>query len=321
MLGSRTIFATIYLSKDFDSVWLPVLFHKLISAGLPPYLGRRTQSFLLIGTLAWFIKITKVTYFQAIEIFRKNPSCTFISSSVIFLLFCISCSLYADNMAIRSSSSSVPTAMKVTQGALIRLEWWSAYWCLPLNPSKCEAFFFSVDPHQANLHPIFVCLIPSRTFLEVTFDRTLFFSKHVSLLKAKFFSRLKALRCISASSWGPSKESLSLLHKRCISALSWGPSKYSLTLLHKPFLYFSFIVLLNGFLFKALLTFPSWNVFTERPVALSPATSRPRVFHSSSLRRLYLLYEPFWLISSCHLMSGLFVSQSLFQFQVCPSLK
>ena len=46
------------------------------------------------------------------------------------------------------------------------------------------------------------------TFLGVTFDRTFTFSKHVSSLKAKFFPRLKALRCISASSWGPSKESL-----------------------------------------------------------------------------------------------------------------
>ena len=34
---------------------------------------------------------------------------------------------------------------------LFRLERWSEYWCLPLNPRKCEASFFSVDPHQANL--------------------------------------------------------------------------------------------------------------------------------------------------------------------------
>ena len=113
----------------------------------------------------------------------------------------VSCSLYADDLAIWSSSPSVPTAVEATQGALFRLE----HWCLPLNPSKCEASFFSVNPHQANL------LLGSRlrvnstpTFLGVTFDRTLSFSKHVSSLKAKFFPRLKALRCISAPSWGPS---------------------------------------------------------------------------------------------------------------------
>ena len=34
--GSRTILPTIDFSKAFDSVWHPALFHKLISAGLPP---------------------------------------------------------------------------------------------------------------------------------------------------------------------------------------------------------------------------------------------------------------------------------------------
>ena len=109
--------------------------------------------------------------------------------------------------------------MEATQGALFQLERWFEYWCLPLNPSKCEASFSSVDPHQANLQPHLLLLSsrlrfnPTPTFLRVTFDRTLSFSKHVSSLKAKFFPRVKALRCISASSWGPSKESFSVLYK------------------------------------------------------------------------------------------------------------
>ena len=101
----------------------------------------------------------------------------------------------------------------------------SEYWCLPLNPSKCEASFFSVDPHQANLQPNLL-LLGSRlrfnltpTFLGVTFDRTLSFSRHVSSLKARFFPCLKALRCISASSWGPSKEFLYLLYKSFLRPL------------------------------------------------------------------------------------------------------
>ena len=121
----------------------------------------------------------------------------------------VSCSLYADDLAIWSSFPSIPTAVEATQGALFRLERWSEHWCLSLNPSKCEASFFLVDPHEANLQPNLV-LLGSRlrfnltpTFLGVTFDRPLSFSKHVSSLKAKFFPRLKALRCISASSLGP----------------------------------------------------------------------------------------------------------------------
>ena len=137
----------------------------------------------------------------------------------------VSCSLYADDLAIWSSFPSVPTAVEATQKALFRLERWSEYWCLSLNPRKCEASFFSVDPCQANLQPNLLLLNsglrfnPTSTFLGVTFDHTLSFSKHLSSLKVKFFPRLKALRCISASSWGSSKESLSLLYKVFLRSL------------------------------------------------------------------------------------------------------
>ena len=94
----------------------------------------------------------------------------------------VSCSLYADDLAICSSSPSVPTAVEAKQRALFQLERWSKYWRLPLNPSKCVASLFSVDPHQANLQPN-LFLLKSRlrfnstpTFLGVTFDRTFFFS-------------------------------------------------------------------------------------------------------------------------------------------------
>ena len=76
-----------------------------------------------------------------------------------------------------------------------------------------------MDSHQANLQPNLLlrnsqlCFNPTPTFLGVIFNRTLSFSKHVSLLKATFFPCLKTLHCISASSWGPSNESLSLLCK------------------------------------------------------------------------------------------------------------
>ena len=56
-------------------------------------------------------------------------------------------------------------------------------------------------------------------FLGIIFDRALSFSKHVLSMKAKFFPRLKTLRCISASSWHPFKESLSVLYKAFLRPL------------------------------------------------------------------------------------------------------
>ena len=137
---------------------------------------------------------------------------------MISLLLCLlsSAALFiVDDLSIWFFFHSVPTALEATLGALILLERWSEYWCLPLSPRKCEVSF-SVNPHQANLQPnVFFfnslpCFNPALTFLGVTFDCTLFFSKHVSSLKANFFAGLTALRCISAFSWGPSKKALSL---------------------------------------------------------------------------------------------------------------
>ena len=228
---SRTILSTIDFSKAFDSVWHPALFHKLISAGLPSCFARWTQSFLSDRRACVVFQNHKSRSFRV----RRGVPQGSVLGPVLFSLFIndlpaslpssVSCSLYADDLAIWSYSPSVPTEVEATQGALIRLERWSEYWCLPLNAGKCEASFFSVDPHQANLQPNLFQLgsrirfNPTPTFLGVTFDRTLSFSKHVPSLKAKFFPHLKALRCISASSWGPSKESLSLLYKSFLRPL------------------------------------------------------------------------------------------------------
>ena len=111
---------------------------------------------------------------------------------------------------------------------------------------------------------------PTPTFLGVTFDYTLSFSKHVSSLKAKFFPHLKALRCISASTWCSFKESLSVLYKGFLQPLH---------------LCFTRIV---SFVNVTNRLSPKWNAFTERLVAPSPAID---LLYPTSLRRLYLSYE------------------------------
>ena len=89
--GSRTILSTIDFSKAFDSVWHPVLFHKLISAGLPPCFARWTQSFLSDRRACGFFKITKAAPFESVELFRKDPFLALyfsLSSLMIFRLLC-----------------------------------------------------------------------------------------------------------------------------------------------------------------------------------------------------------------------------------------
>ena len=138
--------------------------------------------------------------------------------------------------------------------------------------------------------------IQFQLFLGSTFDRTLSFSKHVSSLKAKFFPRLKALRCISASSWGPSKESLSLLYKTFLRSLltyaspGWFPflSATNLTNLER----------LQRAASRAIT-----GCLSSSPI--------PLLLSEASLPILRVTLTHFTLF----FMSGLFVSQPLFLFQ------
>ena len=221
----RTILASVDFSKAFDSVWHCALFHKLLSLKLPPCFVLWMRSFLSD-------RRAKVqvggSHSRSFGIRRGVPQGS-VLGLVLFILFVDNitkdllrgahASLYADDLAIWSSSPDLLKASSVVQSSLALLETWSNLWRLPLNPKKCESFFFSTDPHQATFEPRLNVLgfpllfNPTPKFLEVTFDRTLSFGAHVQSLCSKFYPRHKALRSIATASWGPTKESLSLLYK------------------------------------------------------------------------------------------------------------
>ena len=187
----------------------------------------RLNLFFLIGALVWSIKITKVVPFESVEVFRKDPFLALyfsLSSLMIFRLLWLLSSAALFTLTIWPFGPPPPRS-------LLR---WRPHkelcfdWSTGLNTgvflsirANARPPFFSVDSHQANLLLLGSRLRfnPTPTFLGVTLYRTLSFSKHISSLKAKFFLRLKALRCISASSWGPSKESLFLLCKSFLRSL------------------------------------------------------------------------------------------------------
>ena len=116
-------------------------------------------------------------------------------------------SLYADDLAIWSSSPDPFKASSVVQSSPTVLETWSNFWRLPPNPEKCESSFFSTDPHQATFQPrlnlLGIPLLFNHTpkFLGVTFDQTLSFGANVQSLCSKFYPRHKALRSIATASW------------------------------------------------------------------------------------------------------------------------
>ena len=193
------------------SCLLSISLKLLTLSGIPPFSTNlfRLASLLamlvglnlsfLIGALLWSIKITKVAPFESVEVFGKDPFLALffsLSSLMIFrpLYLLPSAALFTLTIwPFGPPPPRSPLRWRPHKELCFNWECWSEYWCLPLNLSKCEASFFSVDAHQANLQPNLLLLgshlrfNPTPTFLGATFNRTLSFSKHVSSLKAKFF--------------------------------------------------------------------------------------------------------------------------------------
>ena len=126
MPGSLTILATIDFSKAFGHVRHPTSFHKIISIGLPPCFARWTQSFFTDRRTYVVLQNYKSRSFRV----RRGVPQGSVLGPVLFFFFIndflaslpssVSCSLYADDMAIWSSSS-VPTAVEATQGVVSSL--------------------------------------------------------------------------------------------------------------------------------------------------------------------------------------------------------
>ena len=112
--GSRTILSTIDFSKAFDSDWHPALFHKLISAGLPPCFARWTQSFLSDRRACVVCQNHKRVPFESVEVFRKDPFLALyfsLSSLMIFWLLCLLPSAALFTLTIWSFGSPPPQSL------------------------------------------------------------------------------------------------------------------------------------------------------------------------------------------------------------------
>ena len=127
-----------------------ILFHKFISANLPPCFACWTQSFFFDRHTCIVFQNHKRSSFR---VCRGVPQGSilgpllfsfFINNLLASLLSSVSCSLYANDLAIWSSSPLVSVVVGATQKTLNRLECWSEYWCLPPNlrsPSLACSYF------------------------------------------------------------------------------------------------------------------------------------------------------------------------------------
>ena len=164
--GVRTVLAAVDFAKAFDSVWHSALLSKLLSLDLPLCFVEWIRSYL--SDRRSKVRICN-SYSRSFRLRRGVPQGSvlgpvlfslYINDLPTFLPTSVKTSLYADDLAIWASSPSVECATSIVQAALNRLVEWSSKWRLSLNPLKCETSFFSLDPYQSRIQPLFTFLTP-----------------------------------------------------------------------------------------------------------------------------------------------------------------
>ena len=187
--------------------------------------------FFLIGALLWFIKITKAAPFESVEVFRKDPFLALYFSPYSLMIFRLLCLLPSSVLFTLTiwPFGPIPPRSPV---------WWRPHkdLCFDWSAGLSTGVFLSI---RENVRPLSSQWIPTRLTsnptssysapASVSIPLQLFSGSPLTALfpllnmylrwRPSFSPRLKALRCISASSWGPSKESLSLLYKSFLRPL------------------------------------------------------------------------------------------------------
>ena len=182
----------------------------------------------LTSALVRFFKITKVVPFESVKVFRKDPPFLAmyfsLSSLMIFQPLCLLPSAVLFTLTIWPFGFAHPWSL---------LQWRPhKELCFDWRAGVSTGVFLSIRanvmPSSSQWIPIKLTSSPISTYsalASVSTQLQLFlgspstaltfsFSNHVSLLRAKF-----SHRCISASSWGLFKESLSVLYKSFLRSL------------------------------------------------------------------------------------------------------
>lgn len=239
--GKRSVLALLDFSKAYDTVWRADLLGALLTAGVP------VRYILWIrGLLTGRVARVRFNGEEGKSVLmRQGVPQGSVLSPLLFLFVIdrlrdvlspnLTVSLFADDVAIMSSSVDRDEAVREVESGVTAVSEWSKKHKLILNPSKCEIGFFSNAAKDSTFKPEIrldgriLTVNPEPVFLGVTYDRSLTFAPHVSKVAARVVTGCRVLGALSGHEWGWKRRQLRTVYlatshsrmKYC--AASWMP--------------------------------------------------------------------------------------------------
>ena len=139
----------------------------------------------------------------------------------------IKLSLYADDVAIWISSSSLQYCKNQIQKALNILQTWSNKWGLKFSAQKTKAMVFTIKRNILVKHKNLLKLkidnneiefVNNFKFLGLHFDSKLKWNIHIKNLQNSLISSINLLKIIRGNNWGADRHSLRMIYKTMIRA-------------------------------------------------------------------------------------------------------
>ena len=211
-MGEYCVAVCLDISSAFDSVWHHGLLSKLEKLGISGNMAKYIGSFLSGRK----IRVTHATAKSTPRHLHSGVPQGSVISPTLFTIMIndifdqvppnIQTSLYADDGAMWTSSSSLPEALQLMQTALDSVSSWSDHWGLSLAPTKTSVLIMSLRPTRSPdpllLNNVALPFVTTARFLGVTFDTRLTWRPHIISIRDRCRRDLQLLRAVTGITWG-----------------------------------------------------------------------------------------------------------------------
>ena len=207
------------LTKAFDKVWREGLLLKTLESGVSGRMYRWIRYFLhnrsarvkLDGHLSKSVKMRGVPQGGVISL---TLFLLYINIITTVLPRHVSNTLYADDLAVWSSSEYTTSSAYRIQEAVNKVEQWTNDWGLQISEVKTQATVFSLSISKEKvaikLGDKTLPQVETPTFLGVKLDTQLSWKPHIEDMEKKGIKKLAVLKKLSGTHWGANSKILKL---------------------------------------------------------------------------------------------------------------